>query len=331
PSDIKRAAALILSANPFGGVCGMVCPDRHCMAACVHKNPDFPIHIPALQATIIHQAREMKVMPKFAAVKLNGKKAAVIGAGPAGLASAVALARKGYEVDVFEKRSESGGTVRCIPSYRLRRDMLDADIALCLSLGKINLQLKKEVKDPKALLKKGYAAVLVAAGLWAPIKLGIRNEELAVSALEYLSRPEKFKLRGRVAVIGGGATASDCAVTAAKSGADFVEMFALENVGEMPLTAQEREELLKNRVDINGRIKVTAIRARKGKVTGLDTVKVTIPPNACFSLKCISEMEGCEQTRGGFDHVIVAIGSRSAFPRLDSPGLFYAGDMISGP
>ncbi len=331
PSDIRRAAALILSANPFGGVCGMVCPDRHCMSACTRKNPDFPIQIPALQATIIHKARALKVLPAFASPRPNGKKAAVIGAGPAGLAAAAALSGKGYQVDIFEKRGEAGGTARCIPPYRLRRDMLAADIKLCLSLGRIKLHLKKGVKDPAALLRQGYSAVVAAVGLWEPIKLGIKNEDLAIAALDYLSRPEKFKLRGRVAVIGGGATAADCAVTAARSGAAFVEMFALENAGEMPLTSQEREELLKHRVDINGRVKVTAIKARKGRVCGLETVKVAIPAGACFSLKCVSEMKGCGQSRDGIAHVIVAIGSRSSLPRPAVPGVFYAGDMVSGP
>lgn len=331
PSDIRRAAAIILSANPFGGVCGMVCPDRHCIAACVRAHPDFPVQIPALQATIIAKARALKVLPQFAAPRPNGKKVAVVGAGPAGLAAAAALARKGYAVEIFEKRGEAGGTARCIPSYRLRREMLEADIRLCLALGRIKLQVGKAVKNPAALLQKGYAAVLAAVGLWEPIRLGIRNEELAIGALDYLSRPEKFKLRGRVAVIGGGATATDCAVTAARSGADFVEIFALENAGEMPLTAQEREELLRHRVDINGRIRVIAIKARKGKVSGLSTVKVTIPAGAPFSLKCVSELKGCGQVRDGIDHVIVAIGSRSALPRTEVPGVFYAGDMVCGP
>jgi dihydropyrimidine dehydrogenase (NAD+) subunit PreA len=108
-------------------------------------------------------------------------------------------------------------------------------------------------------------------------------------------------------------------------------MFALENAGEMPLTAQEREELLARRIDINGRVKVTAIKAGQGKVSGLETVKVAIPAGACFSLKRVSEMKGCGQTRGGIDHVIIAIGSRSSLPRASVPGVFYAGDMMAGP
>lgn len=331
PADIKRAAALIMSANPFGGVCGMVCPDRHCMAACVHQRHDEAVNIPAIQATIIHKARELGVMPEFAEVKSNGKRVAVIGAGPAGLGGAALLARKGYEVDVYEKQSEAGGMVQCIPRYRLRRDVLEADIQFCLSLGKINLKLDSEVEDPGELLNKGYNAVLVTTGLWESIKLGIPNEEMAIPAIDYLKHPDEYQLKGRVAVIGGGATATDCAVAVKKNGADYVEMFALESVGEMPLTAKEREELLESEVDINGRVEVTAIRVKDGKITGLDVTKVTIPPGECFRLDCISEMKGCRQIRDGIDHLIIAIGAKSTYPRVDHPAVFYAGDIILGP
>ena len=331
PSDFRRAAALIMTANPFGGVCGMVCPDRVCRFSCVHREYDWPIQIPAIQATIIHKARELGVMPELETAKSNGKKIAVVGAGPAGLSAAALLARKGYEIDVFDRESRAGGMARGIPGYRLREDVLDADIEFCLSLGAISLKLETEISDPARLLEEGYEAVLVAAGLWAPIKPGIPNEEMAITANEYLLNPEKYKLKGRVAIIGGGASATDCAVSAKKSGADYVEMFALESVGEMPLTDKEMEELLENGVDINGRIRVTAIRADGDKVVGLDVIKVAIPPDACFSLDCIEELEGCQQIRLGVDHVIIAIGNRAEAPRIKKEGIFYAGDAILGP
>ncbi|MDP8235499.1 MAG: FAD-dependent oxidoreductase [Candidatus Erginobacter occultus] len=329
PSDIGRAAAIILSANPFGGVCGLVCPDRHCMRTCVHENLDRPINIPALQATIIHKARQLGVLPQFEKAPSNGKKVAVIGAGPAGLAAASLLARKGCAVDVLEKDPEAGGMVRCIPDYRLPDDVLKGDLDFLLSLGVINVKTGAEVSAPETLLDQGYDAVVVAAGRWDPVVMNIPNEDLAIQAVDYLLDPTALK--GRVAVIGGGATACDSAVTVAKRGADYVDMFALETFGEMALTADERAELVAHGVDVNGRSRVTEIVAEDGRVKALRVTKVTIPPKACFSLDCVSEREGVGELLQEVDSVIIAVGNRSSYPRVKNPAVFYAGDIVNGP
>ncbi len=103
PSDIKRAAGEIMSSNPLGGVCGLVCPDRFCMAACSRKKFDGSINIPKVQATLVEMAKRLGGIPKFSTPAPNGKKVAVIGGGPAGLGAASALAQLGYAVDIFEK------------------------------------------------------------------------------------------------------------------------------------------------------------------------------------------------------------------------------------
>ena len=331
PSDIKRAAAEIMSNNPLGGVCGLVCPDRFCMAACSHKRFDGAIQIPSVQAALVHTARELGGIPQIKAPALNGKKIAVIGGGPAGLGAAAALGQMGYQVDIFEARSELGGMMNLIPNHRLPKDMVRGDIAYLLSTGAINARTNTSISDPKSLLSQGYEAVCVTAGLWKPIELGVENEDLAIKMADLLSNPEKHALQGRVAVIGGGATAMDCAITAKACGAQHVELFMLEKISEMPLTDQERKELVDFDIEVNGRIRLTRILETDGKVTGFGTRRVELPDGLPFKPANVKDIEDSDSLRTGFSGVIMAIGMRSAMPREQAPGLFYAGDISHGP
>ncbi len=330
-SDIQRAAAEILHANPLGGVCGMVCPDTLCMAACTRRKFDGPINIPLVQATIIEMAKHMGGVPKFSTSKPRGKKVAVIGGGPAGLGAAAVLAQLGYSVDIYEGRNHLGGMMSLIPDHRLDKQVLESDIQFLLSLGDIKVKPASKIDDPKELLKQGYPAVCIATGLWKPIELGIENEDLAIKMVDLLAKPYAHKLDGRVAVIGGGATAIDCAITAIKRGATHVELFMLENLSEMPLTAKERQELLDFEIEVNGRIRVSKIIKDGKKVTGVETIKMQLPEGESFSPTNVRDLPGTECTRSGFSAVIVAIGMRSTLPRQTFEGLFYAGDVLNGP
>ena len=102
-SDLRRSAAMIMSANPLGWVCGVVCPDYFCMKACSRRTFDRPIEIPAVQATVIKKANEVG-MAKFQRAGSNGKTVGIIGAGPAGLGAAGVLAQRGYKVTVCEQQ-----------------------------------------------------------------------------------------------------------------------------------------------------------------------------------------------------------------------------------
>jgi NADPH-dependent glutamate synthase beta subunit-like oxidoreductase/dihydroorotate dehydrogenase/NAD-dependent dihydropyrimidine dehydrogenase PreA subunit len=331
PSDIRRSAAEIMHANPLGGVCGMVCPDTLCMAACTHKKFDGAINIPLVQATLVENAKQMGGIPEFSQPEPNGVKIAVVGGGPAGLGAAAALAQMGYTVDIFEAGERLGGMMNLIPDHRLDKQVVETDIQFLLSLGNISAKTGVKVADPQSLLKQGYAAVCVTVGLWKPITLGIPNEDLAIKMVDLLSKPSAFQLDGSVAVVGGGATAIDCAITARKCGARHVELFMLEKLSEMPLTARERQELLDFDIEVSGRIRVSEILKDGGQVAGLKTMKVELPDGMSFSPANMRSLSGTEGTRLGFSAVVIAIGMRSELPREQVEGLFYAGDMLTGP
>jgi len=328
PADYQRAAAEILTMNPLGGVCGVVCPDRFCQAKCTHKDFDGPVDIPAIQATVIARAKALGVLPKLAAPKATEKKVAVIGAGPAGIGAAAVLRQHGHPVDIFERSKRPGGACTVIPSHRLDPTILESDLAFVLSLPDISVRTNTEVSDPASLLREGYAAVVVAVGLWQPITLGIPGEEKAIPGLVYLADPAKYNLTGRVAVVGGGATAVDCAVTAKRRGASQVELFALEKLSEMPLTHKERAEISDHGIHVNGRVRLLEI-GTNGK--GIRTIKVFLPDGQPFTLTGLADIPGTEQTRPDIDHVIVAIGARSGLRRTEEPGVFFAGDCDHGP
>jgi NADPH-dependent glutamate synthase beta subunit-like oxidoreductase/dihydroorotate dehydrogenase/ferredoxin len=331
PSDIRRSAAEIMHANPLGGVCGMVCPDTLCMAACSRKKFDGSINIPLVQATIVEKAKELGGIPEFSLAELNGKKIAVVGSGPAGLGAAAALAQMGYAVDIFETGDRLGGMMNLIPDHRLDKHVVETDIQFLFSLGKINAKTGAKITDPKALLNEGYAAVCVTTGLWKPIMLGIPNEDLAIKMVDLLSNPAAFKFDGGVAVIGGGATAIDCAITARECGAGRVELFMLEKLSEMPLTARERQELLDFDIEVNGRVRISEIHQEGGQITGIQTMKVELPEGKTFSPANMRDLAGTEGKRDDFSAVVIAIGMRSELPHEQAAGLFYAGDILTGP
>ena len=331
PSDFQRSAGEIMHANPLGGVCGMVCPDTLCMAACTRKKFDGPINIPFVQATIIEMAKRLGGIPEFGKTKLNGKKVAVVGGGPAGLGAAAALAQMGYTVEIFERRERLGGMMNLIPDHRLEKKVVETDIQFLLSLGNISVKTGTNVEDPKALLKDGFDAVCVTVGLWKPIELGVENENLAIKMVDLLSKPSSHKFEGRAAVIGGGATAVDCAITARQRGAEHVELFMLEKLSEMPLTSKERKELQDFDIEVSGRVRVSKIQQKNGKVSGLETIKVELPEGKSFSPANMRDVPGSEGTRSGFSAVVMSIGMRSTLQREQDDRLFYAGDMLTGP
>jgi len=331
PSDIKRSAAEIMHNNPLGGVCGMVCPDTLCMSACTRKYFDGAINIPLIQATIIQMAKELGGIPKFSVPAPNGIKMAVVGGGPAGIGTAAALAQTGYTVDIYEARDQLGGMMNLIPDHRLDKIVVETDIEFALSLGEIHAKTGTKIDNPEELLAQGYKAVCVTTGLWKPIKLGIENEDLAIKMVDLLANPSEHNFNGRVAVVGGGATAIDCAISAKERGAKHVELFMLEKLSEMPLTPRERQELLDFDIEVNGRIRISQI-AKGGKgISGIETMKVQLPEGETFSPTNVQDISGTESVRTDINSVIIAIGMRSTLQSDHVNGIFYAGDLLSGP
>ncbi|HNX01702.1 MAG TPA: FAD-dependent oxidoreductase, partial [Candidatus Cloacimonadota bacterium] len=326
----ERASALILGSNPLGGICGHTCPDYHCMKACVHRTFNEAVKIPEVQATIIHNARKLKVEPKFLKTKWNRMNIAVVGAGPAGIGAAAVLGQLGYAVTLFEKSQLAGGMVNYIPETRLPKEVLQSDLRFLKKLGKIDYQFGKEVKEPVQLLNKDFDAVIVATGLDKPIKLNIPGVEKSLDWLQFLSKPESYtKKDGKIAIIGGGAIALDCALKALENKAAQVDLLCLEVPSEMPLTAKESAHLLNENIGVLGRTNVAEI-IKTTKGFKLKAQKVQLKKGTTFAPANVEAVKDSEMMLPGYDTVIFAVGSRSTSFKEAHKGVFYAGDMLHG-
>ena len=315
----QQAADSIFRTNPMGQSCGLVCPEKFCMNACTRSKIDFPINIPKVQATILNNTTPLPIL-----ATPNNHKVAIIGAGPAGIASAAKLAENGIYAEIFEATDYVGGALNLIPDYRLPPEVINRDWQNVSKNPLITLRLSYCVDDPSFLLQTGFEAVIIATGEPKITDLGIPGEELAVTYVDHLKYPDKFRTCGNVAVIGGGAVAADCAITAKLNGAGNVEMFVRRKISDMKVTTQERDFLIENAIDIT-----TMTRVKKIYLNPQNNSLNLITAKNHFVDGKLTELENTEICRSGFDLVVKAIGS-FADKYDDSERIIYAGDCKIG-
>lgn len=361
----REALALIKRQNPFPAVCGHVC-NRRCEDACTRGTIDEAVAIDAVKRFIAE--RDLSVDTRYvpevvipASIHMDhfDEKIAIIGGGPAGLSAAYYLAETGYKPTVFEKNEVPGGMLQYgIPSYKLEKELLKAEIDVIRELGveiKTGVEVGRDVTIPQ-LREQGYKAFYVAIGCSGGKKPGIPGQDAqgCETAIDYLrdSNCGEKPFDGRVVVIGGGNVAVDAARVSARAGAKSVAMVCLEGPKEMPASNEEVQEALDDGVTVKNGWGPVEILTQDGKVTGV------------LFKKCLSVYEG----RGKFapkydesqritiecDRVIFAIGqsvvwgdilkgtavklNRAGYPaadgltfQTDEPDIFVGGDVYTGP
>ncbi len=323
-ADIAMAASHITAYNPLGEVCGLVCPDKFCMRACLRQHIDAPIKIPQVQAEIMRRARQQKFMPVSGKPHLNATRIAIVGAGPAGIGAAAVLLPLGFETEVFEQHSTVGGALNLIPPIRLPREVIAAEWAKFAQYPNLHLHNNTKVTDFKSLLKQGFSAVIAATGEQKSRILGIEGENLATDYTAYLQTPEKYATNGKVAVVGGGAAAVDCAVTAAKAGATQVEMFVRRRLSDMRISDAERKLLLEQQIDISTMTRVTKIEKQQNNLT-LYTCKTQFTTDGK-----LADIPQTQIPRPNFALTITALGSTRLHDIAETENIFYAGDFLNG-
>ncbi len=318
--NFSQAASSISSQNPMGQTCGLVCPDKFCMKACTRSRIDFSVNIPKIQATLLENFRSADIPAQT--VQPNGHRIAVIGAGPAGLSAAAELSSNGFAVCIFEAGSKIGGALTMIPDDRLPQEVIEKDAAPILQNGLVTLHLNSRIDNPSSLFDQNFDGVIVAFGEQNVMTLNISGQEHSLPYTEYLHNPEKYQTSGKVAVIGGGNVAADCAFTARKNGAETVEMFVRRRLSDMRISKHEYLELIEQEINVNTLSSPVKIE-QDGKF-----FIMTVCKNQ-FADGKLQPITNSEAVLKNFALIITAIGSK-AYPKFDDDRIVYAGDCKTG-
>ena len=283
----REALQLIKRENPFPAVCGRIC-NRRCEDACTRGTVDQAVAIDEVKRFIAQQDlnAETRFVPEKVIPKVDGEfseKIAVIGGGPAGLSCAYYLAEKGYRPTVFEREARPGGMLmNGIPSFRLEKDVVEAEIDILRELGvefRCGVEVGKDVTIAQ-LREQGYQGFYVAVGLQSGGKLNIPGGDAdgvmaGIDFMRQVNLHEKKTLSGKVVVIGGGNIGADVARTAVRCGAESVHLYCLEAYDDMPMGEEDRSECERDGITVHAGWGQTEIVVEDGKCAGIRFRKCT--------------------------------------------------------
>ncbi|MFW6151138.1 MAG: FAD-dependent oxidoreductase, partial [Chloroflexota bacterium] len=354
--QFKEAYKLIRETNPFPASIARVCY-APCEAVCNRGQLDDSIAIRDLKR-VPADRWDMEQL-EVPIINPTGRNVAVIGAGPAGLACANDLALKGHGVTVYEALPDPGGMLRvAIPGYRLPKDILAKEIAYIQKLG-VDIRTGVTVGKDVALdeLKNEYDAVFIGTGAHGSVKLGVEGEDSpgimeGLSFLRDITLGKKVKVGKKVAVIGGGNTAIDCARTALRSGGKQVSIFYRRSQAEMPASDEEVRAAQEEGIEIEFLTSPTRFVSENGKLSAMECTRMELgEPDASGRARPVP-VKGSEFSVP-VDTVIAAVGqvpqteftgglgislSKRGTIGIDLPsgatnveGIFAGGDVVTGP
>lgn len=357
-----EAVRLIRRKNPLPLTCGRVCP-HPCEEQCRRARVDQPVginHLKRFAGDIAYQTPELLNPPGALS---SGRRVAVVGGGPAGLSAAYFLALAGHRPVIFEANRLLGGMLRYgIPEYRLPKAVLDREIAAILAAG-VETRLGAVWGRDFSLesLRRDFDAVFIGTGASVNRELefipeGLQGVNYGTCFLGQVALGQETGVRGRVAVIGGGNTAMDCARTALRLGAEKVTVFYRRSRGEMPARAVEVEEAEQEGVEFEFCVAPVAMTESDGSLTGLGFVRMDLCELDASGRATPKPLPGSE-FEAPLEYAIVAVGQtvdeavlggdrlarqlargRGGAVKADylsgltgMDGVFAAGDLVSGP
>ena len=360
----REALQLIKRENPFPAVCGRIC-NRRCEDACTRGTVDQAVAIDAVKKFIAQQDlhAEHRYVPDVVQPSLQGpwpQKIAIIGGGPAGLSCAYFLATQGYKPTVFEKNERPGGMLRYgIPSFKLEKDVIDAEIDVLRELGvdiRCGVDVGRDVTLAQ-LREQGYKAFYIAIGCQGGRKAGVPGEdaagiETAVHLLRTVGGDESHKMQGKTVVIGGGNVAIDAARVALRCGSDDVTMVCLEPREKMPASVEEIAEAAEEGTKItcgygpkefiaeNGHVTAVVLKKCTGLYNAEGRFAPTYDENDTITLPCenvVLSIGQCIEWGDLLNGEAVELGrgqgavADALTYQTAQPDVFVGGDVYTGP
>ena len=348
------------TSNVFPGILGRTC-DRPCEPACRRGRVEKePVAICRLKRVAADNKDDVRGLLPIAPVKKNGKRVALVGAGPASLTVARDLAPLGYHLVLYDGDAKAGGMIRSqIPRFRLPETVIDEEVGYIVGIGGIELRLGRRIDSLKALLSEGYDAIFVGSGAPRGRDLDIpgrhaakANVHIGIDWLSSVSFGHIDKIGKRVIVLGGGNTAMDCCRTSRRLGADDVKVIVRSGFEEMKASPWEKEDAAHEGIPILNYLVPKEFTHQNGRLTGVTFEKVVAKYDEKGRRSLVSSGEPDQHFE--CDDVLVAIGQENAFPWIERdaglefdrwgmpkvdtvtmqssiPNVFFGGDAAFGP
>ena len=345
--------------NVFPGILGRTC-DRPCEPACRRgRVEEEPVAICRLKRVAADYKGDIRHRLPRPAERSNGKRIALIGAGPASLTVARDLAPLGYELVVFDSDTRSGGMIRSqIPKFRLPEEIIDEEVAYITGLG-MEMRLGQRVDSLKALLEDDYDAIFVGCGAPRGRDLPIpgrheaaANIHIGIDWLSSVSFGHIDKIGKRVIVLGGGNTAMDCCRSSRRLGGEDVKVIVRSGFEEMKASPWEKDDAMREDIPILNMLVPKEFTHKDGKLTGVMFEKVKAEYDARGRRRLVPTGEPDQHFE--CDDVLVAVGQENAFPWIERdigiefdqwdmpvvdevtmgsthPKIFFGGDSAFGP
>ena len=347
------------NSNVFPGILGRTC-DRPCEPACRRgRVEEEPVAICRLKRVAADYKGDITHRLPLPAERSNGKRIALVGAGPASLTVARDLAPLGYELVVFDSDPRSGGMIRSqIPKFRLPEEIIDEEVAYITGLG-MEMRLGQRVESLKALLQDDYDAIFVGCGAPRGRDLPIpgrheaaANIHIGIDWLSSVSFGHIDKIGKRVIVLGGGNTAMDCCRSSRRLGGEDVKVIVRSGFEEMKASPWEKQDAIHEDIPILNMLVPKEFTHKDGKLTGVLFEKVKAERDAKGRRRLVPTGEPDQHFE--CDDVLVAVGQENAFPWIERdvgiefdqwdmpvvdevtmgsshPKVFFGGDAAFGP